>query len=303
MTRLELIINQFINFLRVERRLAENTLTSYQRDLQQLLAFMQDRQLQQWSQLSTPLLRAFLQSQHQRGLNPRSIQRQLATLRRFCNYLYINQHLSSNITLNLRAPKTQRKLPKTLTVDQLEHLLTAPEDDPLQYRDHAILELFYSSGLRLTELVSLDMGDINLTSCLVKVQGKGNKERLLPVGSKAIESLMRWLSIRPVVAKQTCPALFVSLRGTRISARQVQYRLTKLAQEKSLNTNLHPHMLRHSFATHMLEGSKDLRAVQELLGHKDISTTQMYTHIDFEYLSNVYDSSHPRSKRSKKNHD
>ncbi|MBU2708216.1 tyrosine recombinase XerC [Zooshikella marina] len=303
MTRLELIINQFLNYLHVERRLANNTLISYQRDLQQLLTFMQDRQLHQWSQLSTVLLREFLQSQHQRGLNPRSIQRQLATLRRFCKHLYVNQHLSTNITLNLKAPKTQRKLPETLSVDQLEHLLSSPDDDPLQYRDHAILELFYSSGLRLNELVMLDMGDINLTSRLVKVQGKGNKERLLPVGSKAIESLQSWLSIRPQLAKQTCSALFVSLRGTRISTRQVQYRLAKLAREKCLNTKLHPHMLRHSFATHMLEGSKDLRAVQELLGHKDISTTQVYTHIDFEYLSNVYDSSHPRSKRSKKKYD
>ncbi len=202
-----------------------------------------------------------------------------------------------NPAVGVRAPKSPRKLPGTLDADQLCGLLDRVEDDPLSLRDSAMIELFYSSGLRLAELISVNLGDIDMADGELSVLGKGAKTRRVPVGQKAREAVQRWLRVRPGLADRDEPALFVSSRGTRIHPRTVQQRLTRWAREQGANQGLHPHMLRHSFATHLLESSGDLRAVQELLGHADIGTTQIYTHLDFQHLAQVYDQAHPRARK------
>jgi integrase/recombinase XerC len=234
---------------------------------------------------------------HAGGLSPRSVQRRLSAVRGFFNYLLRERVVTSNPALDVRAPKAAKRLPGTLDVDQINQLLDIPCEDVLAVRDRAIMELFYSSGLRLDELVSLDHGQLDLADRTVRVLGKGRKQRIVPVGRKAEEALRAWLKERGSLASSGETAVFVGRNGSRLGHRAVQLRIAYWARRKGLPAHVYPHLFRHSFATHLLESSKDLRGVQELLGHADISTTQIYTHLDFAHLARTYDASHPRAKR------
>ncbi|MAG68246.1 MAG: tyrosine recombinase XerC [Pseudomonadales bacterium] len=289
-------ISAFLDHLRIERRLSPRTLEAYRHDLISLDQHRAARELPGWDQLDTQHLRHFIASQHQQGLAPRSLQRLLSAIRSFYRFLQREGRAQQNPALDLRAPKAARPLPRTLDADLAAQLLDSPgEDDWLGRRDQAMLELFYSSGLRLSELAGLDIADLDLQQGEVRVTGKGNKTRVLPVGRMARRALQDWLSVRPA-SDQAAQPLFVSQRGSALTPRAIQLRLRRHGVER-IGQHLHPHMLRHSFASHMLESSGDLRAVQELLGHADISTTQIYTHLDFQHLAQVYDQAHPRAKR------
>lgn len=289
-------ISAFLDHLRIERRLSPRTLEAYRHDLISLDQHRAARELPGWDRLDTQHLRHFIASQHQQGLAPRSLQRLLSAIRSFYRFLQREGRAQQNPALDLRAPKAARPLPRTLDADLAAQLLDSPgEDDWLGRRDQAMLELFYSSGLRLSELAGLDVSDLDLSQGEVRVTGKGNKTRVLPVGRQARRALRDWLSVRPANSDSAQP-LFVSQRGSALTPRAIQLRLRRHGVER-IGQHLHPHMLRHSFASHMLESSGDLRAVQELLGHADISTTQIYTHLDFQHLAQVYDQAHPRAKR------
>ena len=287
----------FLDKLRYERQLSPHTLQAYQRDLQYLAEFLNSQSVTDLKQIDEHHIRRFIAWRHRQGIQSKSLQRQLAAVRSFFNFLLIQGRLAYNPAKGVQAPKLARKLPVTLDVDQTGQLLEIKADDPLAIRDKAILELFYSSGLRLSELVNLDLPDIDLRDAVVQVTGKGNKARRLPIGQKAIDALQNWLKRRKDFIQQDQSALFISQRGTRLSARAIQQRLRDWAIKQGIDIHVHPHMLRHSFASHMLESSGDLRAVQELLGHADISTTQIYTHLDFQHLARVYDAAHPRAKK------
>jgi len=292
-------IDSFIHYLKVERQLSPHTLNGYQRDLTQAAEYFAEQNIHCWVEINSHQYRAYVARQHRKNHSGKTIQRQLSSLRRLYEYLIKEQLATSNPLKGLKAPKTGRKLPKAPDIEQLEHLLQDSEQDPLHIRDRAMFELIYSSGLRLSELTGIDCIDLKMQDKQLRVLGKGNKERELPIGGKAISALTQWLTIRGELAKKDEQALFVSRFGTRISQRGVQQRLEKMAIEQGLPIHLHPHMLRHSFASHLLESSGDLRAVQELLGHADISTTQIYTHLDFQHLAEVYDKAHPRARKRK----
>jgi integrase/recombinase XerC len=290
-------IDGYLKHLDVERRLSPHTASNYARDLRALADFMERGNLAAWSQVDTQHVRVFAARAHAGGLAPRSVQRRLSAVRGFFNYLVRERVVASNPAVDIRAPKAAKRLPGTLDVDQLNHLLDIPPEDALAVRDKAIMELFYSSGLRLDELVGLDTGQLDLPDRTVRVLGKGRKTRVVPVGRKAVEALRVWLRERAAIAGVGDSALFVGRNGSRLKHRAVQLRIAYWARRKGLPTHVHPHLFRHSFATHLLESSKDLRGVQELLGHADISTTQIYTHLDFAHLARTYDASHPRAKR------
>ena len=306
----EKLINDFLAHLKNEKGLAQNTTENYQRDLKQLLTFATEQDIGEWNKLADHHLRFYVAQNHRRGLSGKSQQRKLSTVRTFFHYLIGEGHAKANPAIGLAAPKTAKRLPRTLDTDQMSQLLdqrpasNAPSNQWHTTRDQAMLELLYSSGLRLSEIVGSNIPSIDWDDATIRVIGKGNKERVVPVGSMALKAIKRWLSVRDQLPlkKQviSCPqALFLSERGDRLSARSVQTRLTQWARSKGLPGKLHPHMLRHSFASHLLESSQDLRAVQELLGHADISTTQIYTHLDFQHLAQVYDKAHPRAHKSK----
>ena len=290
-------IERYLAHLRTERRLSPNTESSYRRDLGALAAFCDVESLGTWTRLDNFHIRTFAAREHRDGLGPRSVQRRLSALRGFFNYLIREKVIEANPAADIRAPKAARRLPKTLDVDQVASLLTRKTADPLSRRDLAMLELLYSSGLRLAELVGLDVGDLDLADRTVRVLGKGSKTRILPVGRQAIVTLRTWLADRATIVKPGVKALFVGQNGQRLGARAVQKRIRRWAAGSELGVPVHPHLLRHSFATHLLESSRDLRGVQELLGHADISTTQVYTHLDFAHLARVYDEAHPRARR------
>lgn len=291
-------IDDFIDHLAGARMLSEHTLSNYRRDLDQLSRFCEAHRLSNWQQLDTRLLRRHIAGLRSRGLSGRSIQRKLSACRSFYNFLINEQRLEHNPAVSLQAPKSGQKLPRPLDVDQVNGLLDQTPTEPLDIRDLAMLELFYSCGLRLAELVSLDQFDIDLRDASLTVVGKGRKERLLPVGRSAIKALRQWLEVRDQLADIDQEALFVNHRGGRLTPRGVQQRLKRWGLQSGTQGKLHPHRLRHSFASHMLESSGDLRAVQELLGHADIATTQIYTHLDFQHLAEVYDNAHPRAKKT-----
>ena len=290
-------IERFLHHLQTERRLSANTVKHYRRDLLELCAWCRENDISSWQQLDTRQVRHYAAQSHRRGLGGRSIQRRLSALRTFFNYLLREQAVTTNPGLDVHAPRTARHLPDTLNVDDVTQLLGITDREPLTLRDIAILELLYSSGLRLGELVSLDTGDIDFNERMVRVTGKGAKTRVVPVGSKAVRALQDWLAVRIAVAGE--PAIFTGRGGRRLSARAVQQRVKQRARKRGIPGDLHPHTLRHSFASHLLESSGDLRAVQELLGHADISTTQIYTHLDFQHLAQVYDAAHPRARKRK----
>ncbi len=293
------LVEKFLQHLALERRLSPRTIDAYRRDLADFLKWRPDQGRLDWSKLHQSEIRSYAAQRHRQGLSAKSLQRRLAALRSFFRFLNREGLGQQNPAIGVRAPKVKRKLPATLDVDQLGHLLELPGETPLDLRDQAIMELLYSSGLRLAELVSIDLHNLDHNDAMLEVTGKGNKTRRLPVGRKALEAVDQWLKVRGELANAGEIALFVSQRGGRLSARSVQSRLALRAREQGSPRHVHPHMLRHSFASHLLESSGDLRAVQELLGHTDISTTQIYTHLDFQHLAEVYDQAHPRARKKK----
>lgn len=288
-------------YLETLRHRAPLTRAAYARDLAELDRERLAAGISEWSALTVHDLRGLLASRHRRGIGGRSLQRALSAMRGFFDHLLREGRLASNPARDLRAPKTPRRLPRALDVDQAVHLVQGEageaEDALIDRRDRAMVELLYSSGLRASELVGLDLADLDLAEGFVRVLGKGRKQRLVPVGGPARTALSAWLDARAGLAGAEVRALFVNQRGERLGVRTLQRRLALWARRRGLPLHVHPHMLRHSFASHLLESSGDLRAVQELLGHADIRTTQVYTHLDFQHLARVYDAAHPRARR------
>lgn len=294
----EQAVTEFIQFLEQVRRLSPHTLTNYRRDLERLLIYCREQHIGTLSDIHPVDIRSLLSRAHREGLAAKSLQRMLSSQRSFFRYLIKQKYCENNPALGVKGPKVQRRLPKVMDSDQTCHLVSIDTNDWCSTRDRAILELFYSSGLRLSELTRLDLQDVDWQDALLRVRGKGNKTRLVPIGRLALEALQAWIAIRSLPLRdQQLPALFISQRGQRISTRNVQARLQRHGEARAINQRVHPHMLRHSFASHMLESSGDLRAVQELLGHANISTTQIYTHMDFQHLAKIYDNAHPRARR------
>jgi len=291
------LLEKFLRHLGDERRLSPLTLLHYGRDLAQCAAYCDGAGVAGWEKLTTAEVRGWVAAMHRRGLSGKSIQRALSALRSFYRYLLREQAVARNPASGVTAPKSARRLPKTLTADQAARLVTFDARDPLVWRDRALLELLYSSGLRLSEVVNLDLAELDLAGGLVRVTGKGRKVRDVPVGAKAREALHEWIAMRGQFAAPEEPAVFIARNGRRLGPRALQARVRYWAARQGMEVPVHPHMLRHSFASHVLESSGDLRAVQEMLGHANISTTQIYTHLDFQHLANVYDKAHPRARR------
>ena len=293
---LQAVIDEFCRHLQQEKQFSQHTLSGYQRDLKHLQDYCHDSHATLES-LQQHHIRQCLAQLHRKGLNPRSIQRWLSALRSFFRFCQKRHYLQNNPCTGLQAPKADKPLPKALDVDQAIQFVEVKGDDWLAQRDRACVELFYSCGLRLSELVALDWKDLDMTHGEVRVTGKGNKTRELPVGRPALEALRQWQQTQQLMPLQDAAAIFTSKQGRRLKPRSVQARFEKLSLSQNVDQPVHPHMLRHSFASHMLESSGDLRAVQELLGHEDLSTTQVYTHLDFQHLAKVYDQAHPRAKQ------
>jgi len=287
----------FRRHLAIERRLSPHTDSNYARDLGALVTYCDRQKIAEWSALDSQHVRTFAAHSHAAGLAPRSIQRRLSAVRSFCNYLVRERALPANPGYEIRAPKAGRRLPHTLDADQMARLLDVPPGDALVARDHALMELLYSSGLRLAELVGLDLLDLDLADRTVRLLGKGNKSRIVPVGKHAVQALERWLATRATFVKPAEMAVFIGRNGRRLGGRAVQLRVAHWARRQGLGVPVHPHLFRHSFASHLLESSGELRGVQELLGHADISTTQIYTHLDFQHLARIYDRTHPRARK------
>jgi integrase/recombinase XerC len=304
-------VAQFRRYMTTERRLSAHTDSNYARDLAALVKFCDLHGLQDWSAVDSQHIRTFAAHSHAKGLAPRSIQRRLSAVRGFFEFLVRETveeqraqkrpagaaDIKNNPAYEVRAPKAQRRLPETLDADQMGRLLEIPAGDVFVTRDRAIMELLYSSGLRLAELVGLDVSGLHLADRTVRVVGKGNKERIVPVGTEATSALKQWLKERVSIAKSDETALFVGRSGERLGRRAVQTRVAYWARRQGVSVRVYPHLFRHSFASHLLESGGDLRGVQELLGHADIATTQIYTHLDFQHLARIYDKTHPRARR------
>ncbi len=292
-------LENFIQMLRSEKYYSPHTCKNYQRDLNKFSEFLLTRDIEQWAQVNYGEVSAYAAHRFRNGLKSRSIQRELSSIRGLFQYLIREGVMKNNPAKQVSAPRGEQRLPKTCDAEQIGRLLDHnSSDDELLVRDLAMFELMYSSGLRLAELVSINLTDLDIGQRQLIVTGKGNKTRYLPIGSRAVEAIRRWLRIRLNFFRvEDHEALFISRLGNRISARNVQCRLNALVKRRALDQPLSPHALRHSFATHLLESSGDLRAVQELLGHANINTTQIYTHLDFQHLARVYDAAHPRAKR------
>ena len=297
-TAFEAAIDQYLEELRVARRSSPHTVSNYARDLRAIARSAQSRDIEDWQSLSSDTVRAIIAEQHRDGISGRSLARRLSALRGLYNFMMGQDLCAVNPAQDILAPKDKKALPATLDPDEVSQLLAQNLNDPMICRDLAMFELMYSSGLRLAELVSIDLADLDLSVGQVRVTGKGGKVRDLPVGEHAVNAVNKWLGYRRSLPGADARAVFLSSRGQRIAPRTVQMRLKKLAESQGLERDCYPHMLRHSFASHLLESSGDLRAVQELLGHADISTTQIYTHLDFQRLAQVYDEAHPRAKRN-----
>ncbi|HLP98039.1 MAG TPA: tyrosine recombinase XerC [Sideroxyarcus sp.] len=284
----------YLAYLHNERHYSPHTSDNYARDIRRLFELAGNTPL---PEVKSHHIRRYIAQLHGSGLSGRSLARVLSAWRGFYAYLMRDHGCPGNPCVGLRAPKSPKALPHALSPDEAVKLVEMEIASPLDARDKAMFELLYSSGLRLAELVGLDPVDMDFADASVRVTGKGNKTRIVPLGSHAIAALQAWLAVREQVAKPDETALFVGSRGARIAPRTVELQLDKWALKQGLNTGVHPHMLRHSFATHVLQSSGDLRAVQEMLGHASISTTQVYTHLDFQYLAKIYDGAHPRAKK------
>lgn len=291
-------IQEYLHYLERQRGLSPHTILGYRQDLQLLQAFCGKHNVTDCTTLQPHHIRLLIAERHRQGSASKSLQRLLASVRGLFRHLIRHQHMPLNPAVGIRPPKGEKRLPHTLDVDQMQQLLDIRDDDALAIRDQAMLELFYSSGLRLSELLGLRLQQYDRSDFTVRVIGKGNKERIVPVGAVAQQALANWLQIRDQFSPQD-DTLFISQRGTRLHPSTVQKRLKTWGIKQGIDRGLHPHLLRHSFASHMLESSGDLRGVQELLGHADISTTQIYTHLDFQHLANVYDVAHPRARKRK----
>ncbi len=292
-------VDRFLNYLKSEKQLSLNTQVNYRRQLYALIAIAKEVGIIKWQDVDSSAVRLLISHSKRTGLQARSLSLRLSALRSFCDWMIKNESISANPARGVLNPKLGQHLPKNIDIDEINQLLDINYNDPLSVRDRAMLELMYGSGLRLSELVNLNCRELNLNEGEVRVMGKGNKERKLPLGYESIKWINNWLSMRNLLDPKD-DALFISKLGKRISPRNVEKRFAQWGVKRGLSVHVHPHKLRHSFATHMLESSGDLRAVQELLGHADLSTTQVYTHLDFSHLSEVYDSTHPRAKRGNK---
>lgn len=304
-------VAQYRRYMTIERNLSAHTDSNYARDLAALIKFCDAQKIDDWSAVDSQHIRMFAAQSHAKGLAGRSIQRRLSAVRTFFEYLVHETrvqelardrptdpiNVKQNPAADVRAPKALRRLPETLDADQMASLLEIPAGDTFVTRDRAIMELLYSSGLRLAELVGLDVTGLNLPDRTVQVLGKGKKERIVPVGKEARAALRQWLEERAALAKPGEPALFVGRTGERLGRRAVQTRVAYWARRQGVSVRVYPHLFRHSFASHLLESGGDLRGVQELLGHADIATTQIYTHLDFQHLARIYDKTHPRARR------
>ncbi len=286
---------KYINYCRYERAFSAFTCEYYEADCKRFFAYLSERSID-FENLSETHLQQWLMSCHASGKSPRTLSRALAALRGFFVFCIRNDFIKNNPTVNIKVPKDKKTLPETLDVDQIQALLNSPVHSDLEYRDLVILELFYSSGLRLSELVQCNLKDFDFQAGMLRVTGKGKKTRIVPVGSKAIQALQQWLKIRLVWDPQD-DALFISEKGKRLTDRAVQKRVALFGKKHGITVPLHPHQLRHSVASHLLESSQDLRSVQEFLGHANLSTTQIYTALDFQHLAEVYDKAHPRAKK------
>lgn len=284
----------YLAWLRIEKQYSALTAENYARDLRHLFELSGETPL---ASLKIHHIRRYIAQLHSKGLSGRSLARMLSAWRGFFTYLMRDHNLADNPCVGLRAPKSAKTLPQALSPDEASRMVDLPTDSNESIRDKAIFELFYSSGLRLAELVNLDPPQLDMTAGEIRIIGKGNKARIVPLGQYAISALQAWLAVREQMAKADEPALFVGSRGQRISPRVVQLRMKQWGVKQGITSNVHPHLLRHSFATHVLQSSGDLRAVQEMLGHASISSTQIYTHLDFQYLSKIYDAAHPRAKK------
>ncbi len=291
----QVALHGFLDHLRNERRYSLLTAENYSRDICRLFKLAGVTPL---NELKNHQIRRFVAQLHGSGLGGKSLARMLSAWRSYYFYLIRDHQFKDNPCIGLRAPKSARNLPHALSPDEAVRMMELPTaGDILAIRDKAMFELFYSSGLRLAELVSLDPAALDITDATVRVIGKGAKTRIVPLGSYAISALQAWLALRGQLAKQDETALFVSRNGSRIGSRAVQLRMSGWGIKQGITSGVHPHLLRHSFASHILQSSGDLRAVQEMLGHTSISTTQVYTHLDFQYLSKIYDAVHPRAKK------
>ena len=291
------LIEEFLFNLKVTRQYSVHTINNYRRDLNKLGAFLIDINIENWKDMQDVHARGFISKIRRQGLSPKSIQRQLSSCRSFFRYLSAEEGLEYTPFSFVKAPKSPNLLPKAMDADMIYKLLDYKATGWIGIRDKAILELFYSSGLRLAELCNIDISDISIKEKTCRVIGKGNKTRIVPIGKKAIQSLHLWLKYRNKSTYEiSTEALFLNIKGNRLGQRSIQLRIRKISEERGLPA-IHPHMLRHSFASHLLESSGDLRAVQEMLGHADIATTQIYTKLDFQHLASVYDKTHPRGKK------
>ena len=290
------LIEEYRKFISFEKRLSPSSVKSYLRDINELFKLDKNKRLDSYT---IEDIRKNIATLHSKGLSGKSLSRVISSWRGLFNFLIHKYKFKINPTLGIKAPKIKKLLPQTLSVDQTVKLVDIKDDSFLGLRDHAILELFYSSGLRLSELVNLNKNDINFDDGTITVIGKGNKERVVPVGSFATKAIKKWLKIRKNISDLTSETeiLFLSQNAKKLTSRAIQYRLKFWAIKQGIPENIHPHLLRHSFASHLLQSSQDLRAVQELLGHANISTTQIYTHLDFQHLSKIYDKAHPRAKK------
>ncbi|EGR3111327.1 tyrosine recombinase XerC [Vibrio parahaemolyticus] len=290
-------LERFYEFLRSEKGLSLHTQRNYKQQLETMAQHLAEMGLKDWFQVDAGWVRQLAGKGMREGMKASSLATRLSSLRSFFDFLILRGEMSANPAKGVSAPRKKRPLPKNLDVDEVNQLLEVNEDDPLAIRDRAMMELMYGAGLRLAELVSVDVRDVQLRSGELRVIGKGDKERKVPFSGMATEWVGKWLRVRGDLAAPGEPALFVSKLGTRISHRSVQKRMAEWGQKQSVASHISPHKLRHSFATHMLESSNNLRAVQELLGHENISTTQIYTHLDFQHLAQAYDQAHPRARK------
>ena len=296
MTKAAEALARYLEHLRHERRLAAHTITAYSRDAALLLALAGDRAL---GAITGNEIRRSIATLHSKGLAPRSLARVLSSWRGFFDFLGRRREVEANPCAGVRPPRAPKKLPQALSPDAASALVRIEDESDLGLRDRALFEMAYSCGLRVSELTGLDTGSVDVRAAEVRVTGKGAKTRIVPVGRHALAALARWLPVRERLARRAEDALFVGAAGRRMMTREVQRRIKRWAGLAGLDVDVHPHMLRHSFASHVLQSSGDLRAVQEMLGHASIASTQVYTHLDFQHLAKVYDAAHPRAKRRK----
>ena len=288
-------IKEYIVFISQVKNLSENTSKSYERDLKKLHLFLSDLNISEYSQISAETCSAWVGSLYSQNNNPKSIQRHLSSAKGFFRFLKKNNLIQSSPFELISAPKSSSILPEVLSPEDVEQLLNFKPTNMIEIRDMAIIELMYSSGLRVSETANINISDFEENKTFLRVLGKGSKTRLVPMGRFAITAINNWLMEREKILNNT-DALFLNSKGTRLTVRSIQLRLKKMAVKQGLPP-IHPHMLRHSFATHMLESSGDLRTIQELLGHSSLSTTQIYTKLDYQHLAKIYDQAHPRAKK------